>query len=292
MSCRFSKSDASNLEINFDADMFKKMTTSSMIYISESIQVPSSDHVSEIVGKKGCKIKSLRYTTNTYIRTPGKNECPVFVVSGLPENVSTAIKFIKSEVDHFSSIRQQRKIRTDIRCRLEKESFLGSNLDNYCSSFLKVPYSVVGLIVGSKGATIKTIQERAKCYIITPNRSKNSVFEIFGTEQNITIAKKIIFEHLQLNLSDSEKITMNSWFSESSLDSEQVAESVDSNRTNYSITDEIAPQIEESDTFVNSIKCILDTNRCDSKETERDLQIPAAYDKEFFYSFVHELGIL
>merc|ERR1711971_986180 len=58
--------------------------------MTECVPVPSSEHVAEIVGRQGCKIKALRAKTNTYIKTPVRGEEPVFVVTGGKEDVTLA----------------------------------------------------------------------------------------------------------------------------------------------------------------------------------------------------------
>nr|XP_049573425.1 RNA-binding protein MEX3B isoform X2 [Syngnathus scovelli] len=40
------------------------------VNMTKCVPVPSSEHVAEIVGRQGCKIKALRAKTNTYIKTP------------------------------------------------------------------------------------------------------------------------------------------------------------------------------------------------------------------------------
>lgn len=45
---------------------------------------------------------------------------------------------------------------------------------------VRVPYRVVGLVVGPKGATIKRIQQQTHTYIVTPSRDKEPVFEVTG----------------------------------------------------------------------------------------------------------------
>lgn len=45
---------------------------------------------------------------------------------------------------------------------------------------VRVPYRVVGLVVGPKGATIKRIQQQTHTYIVTPSREKEPVFEVTG----------------------------------------------------------------------------------------------------------------
>ncbi len=76
--------------------------------ITESVPVPSSEHVAEIVGRQGCKIKALRAKTNTYIKTPIRGEQPQFVITGRREDVITAKREIQLAADHFSQIRARR----------------------------------------------------------------------------------------------------------------------------------------------------------------------------------------
>lgn len=76
--------------------------------ITESVPVPSSEHVAEIVGRQGCKIKALRAKTNTYIKTPIRGEQPQFVITGRKEDVITAKREIQLAADHFSQIRARR----------------------------------------------------------------------------------------------------------------------------------------------------------------------------------------
>jgi hypothetical protein len=76
--------------------------------ITESVPVPSSEHVAEIVGRQGCKIKALRAKTNTYIKTPIRGEQPQFVITGRKEDVISAKREIQLAADHFSQIRARR----------------------------------------------------------------------------------------------------------------------------------------------------------------------------------------
>ncbi|EDL89286.1 ring finger (C3HC4 type) and KH domain containing 1 (predicted), partial [Rattus norvegicus] len=70
--------------------------------MTECVPVPSSEHVAEIVGRQGCKIKALRAKTNTYIKTPVRGEEPVFIVTGRKEDVEMAKREILSAAEHFS----------------------------------------------------------------------------------------------------------------------------------------------------------------------------------------------
>lgn len=73
--------------------------------MTECVPVPSSEHVAEIVGRQGCKIKALRAKTNTYIKTPVRGDEPVFIITGRKEDVYIAKKEILSAAEHFSQIR-------------------------------------------------------------------------------------------------------------------------------------------------------------------------------------------
>jgi hypothetical protein len=78
--------------------------------ITESVPVPSSEHVAEIVGRQGSKIKALRAKTNTYIKTPIRGEAPMFVITGRREDVLIAKREIELAAEHFSQIRASRRI--------------------------------------------------------------------------------------------------------------------------------------------------------------------------------------
>lgn len=63
---------------------------------------------------------------------------------------------------------------------------------------VRVPYRVVGLVVGPKGATIKRIQQQTHTYIVTPSRDKEPVFEVTGMPENVDAARKEIEAHIAL----------------------------------------------------------------------------------------------
>ena len=99
----------------------------------------------------GCKIKALRAKTNTYIKTPVRGEEPVFVVTGRKEDVALAKREILSAADHFSQIRASRK--SNINSTLAFGQLM-ANTPGQTTVQVRVPYRVVGLVVGPKGATI------------------------------------------------------------------------------------------------------------------------------------------
>ncbi|GFS84461.1 RNA-binding E3 ubiquitin-protein ligase MEX3C [Trichonephila clavipes] len=161
---------------------------------TECVPVPSSEHVAEIVGRQGCKIKALRAKTNTYIKTPVRGEEPVFVVTGRKEDVNAAKREILSAAEHFSQIRAQRK--NNLNGILVPGP--NSNIPGQTTIQVRVPYRVVGLVVGPKGATIKRIQQTTNTYIVTPSREKEPIFDVTGLPENVESARKEIEAHIAM----------------------------------------------------------------------------------------------
>ncbi|KAF1769510.1 hypothetical protein GCK72_001327 [Caenorhabditis remanei] len=169
--------------------------------VTESVEVPTSEHVAEIVGRQGCKIKALRAKTNTYIKTPIRGEDPIFVVTGRLEDVREAKREIECAADHFTQIRASRR------------HSQGAHAPGQVTIYVRVPLRVVGLVVGPKGATIKRIQQDTHTYIITPSREKEPVFEVTGLPHNVEAARKEIETHIFQrtgNLPETEQELMSS----------------------------------------------------------------------------------
>jgi RNA-binding protein MEX3 len=164
------------------------------INMTECVPVPSSEHVAEIVGRQGCKIKALRAKTNTYIKTPVRGEEPVFVVTGRKEDVAMARREVQSAAEHFTQIRASR----NKQALLNGSNILpnGESTAGTITLQVRVPYRVVGLVVGPKGATIKRIQQQTHTYIVTPSRDKEPVFEVTGLPENVEKAKEEIEAHI------------------------------------------------------------------------------------------------
>uniref|UniRef100_A0A673KJ40 RNA-binding E3 ubiquitin-protein ligase MEX3C-like n=1 Tax=Sinocyclocheilus rhinocerous TaxID=307959 RepID=A0A673KJ40_9TELE len=162
---------------------------------TECVMVATSEHVAEIVGRQGCKIKALRAKTNTYIKTPVRGEEPVFVVTGRKEDVIMAKREILSAAEHFSLIRASRnKVAptNSIPCHPGQTTIQ-----------VRVPYRMVGLVVGPKGATIKRIQQQTHTYIVTPSRDKEPVFEVTGMPENVDRAREEIEAHIAMRTAGS-----------------------------------------------------------------------------------------
>ncbi|NXH17336.1 MEX3C ligase, partial [Bucco capensis] len=143
----------------------------------------------------GCKIKALRAKTNTYIKTPMRGQDPIFVVTGRQEDVLIAKREILSAADHFSLIRASRnKNASNFPCY----PCSSLNLPGQTTVQVRVPYRVVGLVVGPKGATIKRIQQQTHTYIVTPSRDKEPVFEVTGMPENVDKAREEIEMHIAM----------------------------------------------------------------------------------------------
>uniref|UniRef100_A0A8C0G3Z6 Mex-3 RNA binding family member D n=1 Tax=Chelonoidis abingdonii TaxID=106734 RepID=A0A8C0G3Z6_CHEAB len=164
------------------------------VNMTECVPVPSSEHVAEIVGRQGCKIKALRAKTNTYIKTPVRGEEPIFIVTGRKEDVEMAKREILSAAEHFSMIRATRNKVNGLTGTVQGPP----NLPGQTTIQVRVPYRVVGLVVGPKGATIKRIQQQTHTYIVTPSRDKEPVFEVTGMPENVDRAREEIEAHITM----------------------------------------------------------------------------------------------
>uniref|UniRef100_A0A8D2D3M0 RING-type domain-containing protein n=1 Tax=Sciurus vulgaris TaxID=55149 RepID=A0A8D2D3M0_SCIVU len=161
---------------------------------TECVPVPSSEQVAEIVGRQGCKIKALRAKTNTYTKTPVRGEEPIFVVTGRKEDVAMAKREILSAAEHFSMIHASRNKNGPTLGGLS----CSPNLPGQTTVQVRVPYRVVGLVVGPKGATIKRIRQQTHTYIVTPSRDKEPVFEVTGMPENVDQAREEIEMHIAM----------------------------------------------------------------------------------------------
>ncbi|XP_053134450.1 RNA-binding protein MEX3A [Hemicordylus capensis] len=225
---------------------------------TECVPVPSSEHVAEIVGRQGCKIKALRAKTNTYIKTPVRGEEPVFMVTGRREDVAMARREIISAAEHFSMIRASRN---------KAGTTFGSapTLPGQVTIRVRVPYRVVGLVVGPKGATIKRIQQQTNTYIITPSRDRDPVFEITGAPGNVERAREEIETHIAVRTGKILEYNNENDFLSSSPDSGMENRYSDAWRVHTP-----APSCKPLSTFrQNSLGCIGDCSVDPAYETPR-----------------------
>ena len=133
----------------------------------------------------GCKIKALRAKTNTYIKTPVRGEEPIFSISGRPDHVQSAKLEILAAAEHFSQIRASRPPATTTGPGTDKVTI-----------YVRVPYRVVGLVVGPRGSTVKRIQQLTRTFIVTPSRDKEPCFEVRGTPENVERARREIESYI------------------------------------------------------------------------------------------------
>nr|CAD7425537.1 unnamed protein product [Timema monikensis] len=176
-----------------------RSSRSSGPHLAQSPPPPISCSLLPLTPGCGCKIKALRAKTNTYIKTPVRGEEPVFVVTGRKEDVAKAKREILSAAEHFSQIRASRKNNMaagGLGAVTGNPPGPPANVPGHVTIQVRVPYRVVGLVVGPKGATIKRIQQQTHTYIVTPSRDKEPVFEVTGMPESVEAARREIEAHI------------------------------------------------------------------------------------------------
>ena len=128
-----------------------------------------------------------------------RGEEPIFVITGRPEDVSAAKREILGAAEHFTQIRAARRSSSNA----SPNSFGSPVEENKVTIFVRVPYRVVGLVVGPKGATVKRIQQITNTYIVTPSRDKEPCFEVTGTPENVERARKEIESYIAMRTGGS-----------------------------------------------------------------------------------------
>lgn len=137
--------------------------------IEELVEVPNAEYVALIVGRNGHKIKAIRERTGTFIKTPLRNEAPVFRIAGTVQKVSSAKKEIMDVVN-----------------RLKSPHYRMNGLMNEdpthprVTAKLRVPFKFVGLVVGFQGQTVLEVQCKTKTHIQTPAHGGEPIFLITG----------------------------------------------------------------------------------------------------------------
>lgn len=114
----------------------------------------------------------------------------MFSISGRPDHVNSAKWEIIAAADHFSLIRASRT------SSAASANHLGPT--DKVTIYVRVPYRVVGLVVGPRGATVKRIQQMTRTFIVTPSRDKEPCFEVRGTPENVERARMEIQSHIVL----------------------------------------------------------------------------------------------
>ena len=116
----------------------------------------------------------------------------MFSISGRPDHVQSAKWEIIAAADHFSQVRASRHSSSTTN------GLQGTSDKDKVSICVRVPYRVVGLVVGPRGATIKKIQQLTHTFIVTPSRDKEPCFEVRGTPENVERARAEIERYIVL----------------------------------------------------------------------------------------------
>ena len=113
--------------------------------------------------------------------------------------MSAAKREILAAAEHFTQIRASRRSSTVT----SPSNTFGSLEENKVTILVRVPYRVVGLVVGPKGATVKRIQQLTNTYIVTPSRDREPCFEVTGSADNVERAKREIESYIALRTGGS-----------------------------------------------------------------------------------------
>lgn len=135
------------------------------------VEVPNTEFVALIVGKNGHKIKEIRERTGTFIKTPMRNEPPVFKIGGTAQNVAKAVKEINEIVERLKSPQYR------FGAFLSAD---GTMQGPRVTIEVRVPFKFVGLVVGFQGSTVMEIQHQSKTHIQTPAHGGQPIFEVTG----------------------------------------------------------------------------------------------------------------
>lgn len=117
--------------------------------------------------------------------------------------MAKAKREILSAAEHFSQIRASRKsssLGVGLSSGAAGTGTSGppASVPGHVTIQVRVPYRVVGLVVGPKGATIKRIQQQTHTYIVTPSRDKEPVFEVTGLPESVEAARREIEAHIAM----------------------------------------------------------------------------------------------
>ena len=183
----------------------------------------------------------------------------MFVITGRPEDVSSAKREVLAAAEHFTQIRAAKTGTGGSRgSPSSPPSCLpagpesagtpnGGGSADQVVIYVKVPYRVVGLVVGPKGATIKRIQQITNTRIVTPSRDKEPCFEVSGRGEDVERVKKEIESYIAMRTggchdSDSETDCSTSATMSPSVDSGIVSPSSSISRRKLSESSKLMQQ--------------------------------------------------
>jgi len=120
------------------------------------VPVPSSDHVAEIVGKRGCKILFLMDATKAKIVTPRRDEQPIFKVSGDQFAVDAACKLIVEASEQFSKTQEMRQFETEMNAI--GSALPGNTFSSDIVMKMEIPYCLIDLLIDWKRQNVRAIK--------------------------------------------------------------------------------------------------------------------------------------
>lgn len=130
-------------------------------YLQLGVRVPSKDHVSEIVGKGGQKIKLIREETGALITTPGEQEEHVFIIEAPPEIAMRVAQHLATRAQEITQSKlvagERRRGSTSSQptCGTMENGFV-TNLSGNTSGTVNNTSSVVNHTPGSSSATLNS----------------------------------------------------------------------------------------------------------------------------------------
>ncbi|KAH7693175.1 CRE-MEX-3 protein [Aphelenchoides avenae] len=154
-----------------------------MAEVTEIVEVNSSDEVAYVVGTKGSNVIEIQNETKTTITSSKKGSLKnQFTVVGPADGVRRAKQLIQQQLDFL------RKKEHD-RVKWEEDR---KKKDNEVTLSKEVPLDLVGAIIGTKGETIRHIQESTNTHIKSPLKGDPPFFEITGQPADVEAAKEQI----------------------------------------------------------------------------------------------------
>ena len=162
--------------------------------VTQRVTVPSSEHVAQIVGKHGWKIKGLKERAD--IKIPARGDNPTFVITGRPEDVDAVKRQLVIAAENVTKVSPPTKSNAMQNQSVRSPSSSGEELIKVC---VRAPRSAVGFVLGPRGARIKSLQMHTSTFIVSPREdSKEQFFEVMGKPDDVERAKREIETYISM----------------------------------------------------------------------------------------------
>src|SRR5436190_10139455 len=175
---------------------------------TEYVLLESSEHVAVVTGKGGYRIKMIREQTNTFILTPARGVTPIFTIAGRKQDVNNAKWLILTASHQFTRYKANKQTLCKPQVKISKPVWSSSSVLQACSQKditieIRVPYGLVGLVVGHKGFNVKRIELFSNTCIFSPTKGdKDPIFYVTGWPENVATAKREIQAHIGVEIID------------------------------------------------------------------------------------------